>query len=127
MDKHGIGTDATHAEHIETIKKREYIGLRQEWKISTERGVLSVAKFCFVFPYELRGPAWAVGSYSISQSAGETSQNITFKTLRQLGRPSLYKDSSFVRVYTEFPIPSCREVFRKSYREFPRLVGRYCS
>lgn len=22
MDKHGIGTDATHAEHIETIKKR---------------------------------------------------------------------------------------------------------
>ena len=29
MDKHGIGTDATHAEHIETIKKREYIGLRQ--------------------------------------------------------------------------------------------------
>lgn len=27
MDKHGIGTDATHAEHIETIKKREYVGL----------------------------------------------------------------------------------------------------
>ena len=28
---------------------------------------------------------------------------------------------------TEFPIPSCREVFRNSFREFPRLVGRYCS
>lgn len=27
MDKHGIGTDATHAEHIETIKARQYVGL----------------------------------------------------------------------------------------------------
>ncbi|VVC35662.1 Hypothetical protein CINCED_3A013138 [Cinara cedri] len=27
MDKHGIGTDATHAEHIETIKSRLYVGL----------------------------------------------------------------------------------------------------
>lgn len=26
MDKHGIGTDATHAEHINTIVEREYIG-----------------------------------------------------------------------------------------------------
>ncbi|RWS07211.1 hypothetical protein B4U79_07604 [Dinothrombium tinctorium] len=26
MEKHGIGTDATHAEHIETIKSRKYIG-----------------------------------------------------------------------------------------------------
>ena len=24
MEKHGIGTDATHAEHIETIKERHY-------------------------------------------------------------------------------------------------------
>ncbi|VEL09986.1 unnamed protein product, partial [Protopolystoma xenopodis] len=28
MDKHGIGTDATHAEHIETIKQRLYAGLQ---------------------------------------------------------------------------------------------------
>ena len=28
---------------------------------------------------------------------------------------------------TEFPIPSCREVFRIIFMEFPRLVGRYCS
>ncbi|KAL7304941.1 hypothetical protein TKK_0002738 [Trichogramma kaykai] len=28
MDKHGIGTDATHAEHIETIKSRQYVGLK---------------------------------------------------------------------------------------------------
>ncbi|KAL4658388.1 DNA topoisomerase 3-alpha [Arapaima gigas] len=27
MEKHGIGTDATHAEHIETIKTRLYVGL----------------------------------------------------------------------------------------------------
>ncbi|XP_014248462.1 DNA topoisomerase 3-alpha [Cimex lectularius] len=27
MEKHGIGTDATHAEHIETIKNRFYVGL----------------------------------------------------------------------------------------------------
>ncbi|XP_066595164.1 DNA topoisomerase 3-alpha [Prorops nasuta] len=27
MDKHGIGTDATHAEHIDTIKARQYVGL----------------------------------------------------------------------------------------------------
>ncbi|XP_004713017.1 DNA topoisomerase 3-alpha isoform X1 [Echinops telfairi] len=27
MEKHGIGTDATHAEHIETIKARMYVGL----------------------------------------------------------------------------------------------------
>ncbi|KAK3584994.1 hypothetical protein CHS0354_037368 [Potamilus streckersoni] len=30
MDKHGIGTDATHAEHIETIKSRMYVGLRPD-------------------------------------------------------------------------------------------------
>ncbi|XP_021921836.1 DNA topoisomerase 3-alpha [Zootermopsis nevadensis] len=28
MEKHGIGTDATHAEHIETIKSRMYVGLQ---------------------------------------------------------------------------------------------------
>ena len=39
----------------------------------------------------LPGPAWAVGSYSISQSAGGNSKNIFFKTLRQIGRPALYK------------------------------------
>ena len=28
---------------------------------------------------------------------------------------------------TEFPIPSFIEAFRLSFREFPRLVGRYCN
>ncbi|KAI1724598.1 DNA topoisomerase domain-containing protein [Ditylenchus destructor] len=30
MDKHGIGTDATHAEHIEKIKTRDYVALNPE-------------------------------------------------------------------------------------------------
>ncbi|XP_068762622.1 DNA topoisomerase 3-alpha-like isoform X2 [Montipora capricornis] len=30
MEKHGIGTDATHAEHIETIKSRCYVGVQQD-------------------------------------------------------------------------------------------------
>ncbi|XP_040212350.1 DNA topoisomerase 3-alpha [Rana temporaria] len=30
MEKHGIGTDATHADHIETIKSRMYVGLTPE-------------------------------------------------------------------------------------------------
>ncbi|XP_044758813.1 DNA topoisomerase 3-alpha [Coccinella septempunctata] len=29
MDKHGIGTDATHAEHIDKIQRREYVGLHE--------------------------------------------------------------------------------------------------
>ena len=33
MDKHGIGTDATHADHIETVKLREYIGIRDGDKL----------------------------------------------------------------------------------------------
>uniref|UniRef100_A0A915DE61 DNA topoisomerase n=1 Tax=Ditylenchus dipsaci TaxID=166011 RepID=A0A915DE61_9BILA len=30
MDKHGIGTDATHAEHIEKIKERQYVALNAD-------------------------------------------------------------------------------------------------
>ncbi|KAF7661127.1 hypothetical protein LDENG_00268140 [Lucifuga dentata] len=30
MEKHGIGTDATHADHIETIKSRMYVGLTSD-------------------------------------------------------------------------------------------------
>lgn len=28
MEKHGIGTDATHADHIETIQERNYVGVQ---------------------------------------------------------------------------------------------------
>ena len=58
---------------------REAIKERADKNFITEWGVLSVVRFCYVFPCELRGPAWAV--YSISQSAGGTSQNIIFKTM----------------------------------------------
>ena len=47
-------------------------------------------KILLCFSCELRWPAWAVGCYSISQSARGTSQNIIFKTLRPIGRPALY-------------------------------------
>lgn len=30
MEKHGIGTDATHADHIETIKARQYAGVQAD-------------------------------------------------------------------------------------------------
>ena len=30
MEKHGIGTDATHADHIETIKSRRYVGVQPD-------------------------------------------------------------------------------------------------
>ncbi|XP_003738893.2 DNA topoisomerase 3-alpha [Galendromus occidentalis] len=30
MEKHGIGTDATHAEHIDKVKQREYIGMADQ-------------------------------------------------------------------------------------------------
>lgn len=33
MEKHGIGTDATHAEHINTIKTRGYIGVRDRFLV----------------------------------------------------------------------------------------------
>lgn len=41
MDKHGIGTDATHAEHIETVKARGYIGVRDRDKLVP--GVIGMA------------------------------------------------------------------------------------
>ncbi|XP_063327484.1 DNA topoisomerase 3-alpha [Pelmatolapia mariae] len=34
MEKHGIGTDATHAEHIETIKSRMYVGLTADQRFT---------------------------------------------------------------------------------------------
>lgn len=41
MDKHGIGTDATHAEHIETVKQRQYIGIQGKDKLVP--GLLGIA------------------------------------------------------------------------------------
>lgn len=30
MEKHGIGTDATHADHIEKIQERSYAGVQDQ-------------------------------------------------------------------------------------------------
>ena len=78
----------------------------------TEWGVLSFARFCYVFPCELRGPALAVGSYSISQSARGTSQNIIFKTLRHIGRPALYllTESLYTATYRLVPTQTATTV-----------------
>ena len=62
----------------------------------TERGVLSVPRFCYVFPCELQGPAWAVGSYSISQSVGGTSQNHYLQNLATDRTPALYSSDSYL-------------------------------
>ena len=57
--------------------------------LSQESGASYLSQdFVTIFPCELRGPAWAVGSYSISQSARGTNQNIFFKTLQKIGRPA---------------------------------------
>ena len=42
-----------------------------------------------VFLYELRGPAWAAGSYSVSQSAGGIYHYIICKTLQLTERIAL--------------------------------------
>ena len=60
-------------------------------RINTERFFPSVAMFCYGFQHNLRGPAWAVGSYSISPPADGTFQNFIFQTLRQMGRNVLYR------------------------------------
>uniref|UniRef100_A0A0K0EUP9 DNA topoisomerase n=1 Tax=Strongyloides venezuelensis TaxID=75913 RepID=A0A0K0EUP9_STRVS len=50
MDKYGIGTDATHAEHIETIQKRKYCSLDKD-----RRFVPSAIGFALVESYNLLG------------------------------------------------------------------------
>ncbi|OWA53865.1 DNA topoisomerase 3-alpha [Hypsibius exemplaris] len=37
MEKHGIGTDATHAEHIETIQTRQYAGMNDDRRFTPGR------------------------------------------------------------------------------------------
>ena len=41
------------------------------WFMCTAFLIQSVAMFCYGFLLKLRGPAWAVANYSISQPAGE--------------------------------------------------------
>ena len=55
----------------------------------TERFFHSVTMFCHEFQYNLRGPAWAVGSCSISPPAKGTFQKFVLQTLRQSGKNAL--------------------------------------
>ena len=64
-----------------------YSILRLKMFSGTEQGALSVARFCYVFPCELRGPAWAVGS---GPPAGGTPQILVNKTSRMTGRLRVY-------------------------------------
>ena len=50
----------------------------------------SVMMFCHGRQYNLRGPASAVDSSSISPPAEGTFKNVTFQTLRQSGKNTLY-------------------------------------
>lgn len=39
MEKHNIGTDATHADHIEKIKERHYVGLQDNKFVPGQLGM----------------------------------------------------------------------------------------
>ena len=62
--------------------------------------------FCYIFRGELQGPAWAVGSYSVSQSAGGIYHYIIFKTLRQTRRIALYIHTLRGGQYLAVPSPT---------------------
>ena len=49
--------------------------------------------FCYGYLLKLRGPAWAVANYSISQPAGGNSQNSICETLQLTGWKTLYKNA----------------------------------
>jgi hypothetical protein len=51
MDKHGIGTDATHAEHIETVKQRQYIGITNDKLIPGTNYLFDSGAFSFTLRY----------------------------------------------------------------------------
>ena len=53
--------------------------------VYTVLGVPSFVRFCYDFLCELRGPAWAVGSYSSGPPAGGTFQNTLNKISRMKG------------------------------------------
>ena len=54
-----------------TERRNHFPSLSHDFTLHTERGCLSVTRFCYSFLSELRGPAWEVGTYSIGNSAGE--------------------------------------------------------
>ncbi|KAL4241091.1 DNA topoisomerase 3-alpha [Mactra antiquata] len=56
MDKHGIGTDATHAEHIETIKSRSYVGVRPDGRLIPGQLGMGLVEGYDAMGYEMSKP-----------------------------------------------------------------------
>ncbi|KAJ8319013.1 hypothetical protein KUTeg_004104 [Tegillarca granosa] len=56
MEKHGIGTDATHAEHIETIKSRMYVGVRPDGKFVPGQLGMGLVEGYDAMGYEMSKP-----------------------------------------------------------------------
>ncbi|XP_060606708.1 DNA topoisomerase 3-alpha-like isoform X2 [Ruditapes philippinarum] len=56
MDKHGIGTDATHAEHIETIKSRNYVGVRPDGRFVPGQLGMGLVEGYDAMGYEMSKP-----------------------------------------------------------------------
>ncbi|XP_078495065.1 DNA topoisomerase 3-alpha [Ciona intestinalis] len=56
MDKHGIGTDATHAEHIETIKQRMYVGLTSDQRFLPGELGMGLVEGYNLMGYEMSRP-----------------------------------------------------------------------
>ena len=71
------------------------------WSPCTEHFFHSVATFCPGFQYNLRGPAWEVGSCSISPPADGTFQDVIFQTLRLSGKNALYSNDWVVRIFLQ--------------------------
>ncbi|KAK3091602.1 hypothetical protein FSP39_021083 [Pinctada imbricata] len=56
MEKHGIGTDATHAEHIETIKNRMYVGVRPDGRFVPGQLGMGLVEGYDAMGYEMSKP-----------------------------------------------------------------------
>ncbi|XP_053212808.1 DNA topoisomerase 3-alpha-like [Panonychus citri] len=56
MEKHGIGTDATHAEHIETIKSRTYVSLTNDRRFLPDQLGLGLVDGYVAMGFELSRP-----------------------------------------------------------------------
>jgi len=56
MDKHGIGTDATHAEHIETIKSRLYVGLTPDQRFTPGELGMGLVEAYNLIGYDMSQP-----------------------------------------------------------------------
>uniref|UniRef100_A0A6Q2Y6L8 DNA topoisomerase n=1 Tax=Esox lucius TaxID=8010 RepID=A0A6Q2Y6L8_ESOLU len=57
MEKHGIGTDATHADHIETIKSRMYVGLTADQRFLPGELGMGLVEGYNSMGYEMSKPA----------------------------------------------------------------------